>query len=93
MGTVERAVRGQLRRLGLRPNSSGQAAACVTLAVRLDCTEGAAAAAVAARELRIALGAVAAAAESAQTPGWVNRTGLDPRGDPELEDLLKEFST
>lgn len=94
-GAVQRAVRAQLRRLGLSPASSAEAAVCVALAARLDSTEGAAAAAVCARELRAVLAAVATAAaaveerkgrEVAAIVGW------DPGNDPQLRDLAAELA-
>jgi hypothetical protein len=91
-GPVQRAVRAQLRRLGLAPGSSGEAAACVALARQLDATEGAAAAANCARELRLALGAVAAAAQSRRAPGLVNTTGCDPGDDLEMALYFAELS-
>ena len=91
-GPVQRAVRAQLRRLGLAPGSSGQAAACVTLAARLDATEGAAAAANCARELRLALGEVAAAAESRRASEAAGVVGWDPGDDPELRALAAELA-
>jgi hypothetical protein len=54
--------------MGVSLSSSGAAAAAVALATRLDETTGAASAALAARELRVALAALA-------TPGGI---GMDP---------------
>jgi len=81
-----------LRRLGLRPASSGEAAACVVLAARLDATEGAAVAPNCARELRLALGAIAAAAQGRGVPGLPNTTGLDPGDDLEMALFFAELS-
>jgi hypothetical protein len=94
-GPVQRAVRAQLRRLGLSLASSGEAAACVVLAARLDSTEGAAAAALCARELRAALGALSAAAEAsraARNARTVAAVGWDPGEDPELAALAEQLA-
>jgi hypothetical protein len=61
--------------MGMDPRSLGIAASCVVLAQRLDATTGAASAALAARELRISLTALAA-------PAPVDR---------ELADLFREL--
>jgi len=96
-GPVQRAVRAQLRRQGFRPHLSAEAAACVALAARLDACEGAAAAANCARELRLALAALAqqakpdesasARARALETVGW------DPGDDAELQALALELGS
>ena len=91
-GPVQRAVRAQLRRLGLRPGSSGEAAACVVLAARLDSCEGAAAAAHCARELRLALGAVAAA-EASRADELAAVVGWSAGDDPELRALAQVLAS
>lgn len=90
-GPVERATRAQLRRLGIGTAGSATAAACVVLAQQLDSPRGAAAAAVAARELRMSLLSLSAEA-AARKPGYVNRTGLDDGQDPELAQLFEVLS-
>lgn len=91
-GQVQRAVRAQLRRLGLSVSSSGEAAACVALAARLDATEGAAAAAVCARELRLALAALTLAASARVTDSAAAVVGWDPGDDRELQALARQLA-
>ena len=64
-GTVERAVRAELRRLGSSVQSDGLAALAVSLARQIDTSRGAVAAAAAAAQLRLILADVAKTA----TPG------------------------
>ena len=65
-GTVERAVRAELRRLGSSVQSDGLAALAVSLARQIDTSRGAVAAAAAAAQLRLILADVA---KSAVRPG------------------------
>jgi len=57
-GPVERAARAELRSLGLSIRSSVAAAALVAVARKLDATTGAASAAAAGREVRLAIAAL-----------------------------------
>jgi hypothetical protein len=57
-GPVERAARAELRSLHLSVRSSVAAAALVAVARKLDATTGAASAAAAGREVRLAIGAL-----------------------------------
>jgi hypothetical protein len=57
-GPVEKAARAELRNLGLSVQSSVAAAALVAVARKLDQTTGAASAAAAGREVRLAIGAL-----------------------------------
>jgi hypothetical protein len=57
-GPVERAARAELRALHLSVQSSVAAAALVAVARKLDATTGAASAAAAGREVRLAIAAL-----------------------------------
>ena len=57
-GPVEKATRAELRALHLSVQTSAAAAAVVAVAKRLDATTGAASAAAAGRELRLAMSAL-----------------------------------
>jgi hypothetical protein len=57
-GPVEKAARAELRNLHLSVRSSVAAAALVAVAKRLDSTTGAASAAAAGREVRLAIAAL-----------------------------------
>lgn len=54
-GSVEKAVRSELRRLGCSVQSDGTAALAVALACQIDTARGAVAAAAAAAQLRLIL--------------------------------------
>ena len=54
-GSVERAVRAELRSLGVSVQKSGSAALAVSLARQIDVSRGAVAAAAAAAQLRLLL--------------------------------------
>ena len=54
-GSVERAVRSELRKLGCSVQSDGSAALAVALARQIDTARGAVAAAAAAAQLRLLL--------------------------------------
>ena len=58
-GSVEKAVRSELRRLGCSVQSDGTAALAVSLARQIDTARGAVAAAAAAAQLRLILADVA----------------------------------
>jgi hypothetical protein len=75
-GPVERAARAELRLLHLSVRSSVAAAALVAVARKLDATTGAASAAAAGREVRLAITALRG------PPGTVDR---------DLEDLFAEL--
>jgi hypothetical protein len=72
-GPVEKAARAELRALDLSCQSSAAAAALVAVARRLDETKGAASAAAAGREVRLAIEALRGPSEG---------------GDPELAGLF-----
>jgi hypothetical protein len=78
-GPVERAARAELRALHLSVQSSVAAAALIAVAKRLDATTGAASAAAAGREVRLAIAAL--------------HCGLaDPLAlDPEIEAMFDAF--
>src|SRR5262249_37844077 len=63
-GSVERATRSELRRLGASVQSEALAAACVALARQIDASKGAMGAAQAALQLRLTLAEVRAWSES-----------------------------
>jgi len=65
-GGVERAVRSELRSLGVSVQTSGSAALAVSLARQIDTSRGAVAAAAAAGQLRLILADVG---RSAELPG------------------------
>jgi len=65
-GRVERAVRAELRSLGVSVQKSGAGALAVSLACQIDVSRGAVAAAAAAAQLRLIL---ADLAKSAERPG------------------------
>jgi hypothetical protein len=61
-GSVERAVRSELRKLGCSVQSDGSAALAVSLARQIDTCRGAVAAAAAAAQLRLLLADLRSAA-------------------------------
>lgn len=63
-GSVERAVRAELRRIGCSVQSEGLAALAVSLAKQIDTSRGAVAAAAAAGQLRVILADLRADAAS-----------------------------
>ena len=65
-GSVERAVRSELRRLGSSVQSDGSAALAVALAAQIDSSRGAVAAAAAAAQLRLLLADLRTAARDAR---------------------------
>lgn len=76
-GPVEKAARAELRLLRLSVQTSAAAAALVSVAKRLDEAKGAASAAAAAREVRLAVTAL--------------HVGQDDTLSSELADLFDEF--
>ena len=72
-GSVERAVRSELRTLGCSVQSDGSAALAVALAGQIDSARGAVAAAASAAQLRLLLGDLRAAAAAARP----ERTRID----------------
>jgi hypothetical protein len=65
-GSVEKAVRSELRRLGCSVQSDGSAALAVSLARQIDTSRGAVAAAAAAAQLRLLLADLRAASADAR---------------------------
>jgi hypothetical protein len=65
-GSVERAVRSELRKLGCSVQSDGSAALAVALAAQIDGSRGAVAAAAAAAQLRLLLADLRTAAKDAR---------------------------
>jgi hypothetical protein len=78
-GPVEKATRAELRLLHLSVRTSAAAAAAVVVAKRLDATTGAASAAAAARELRLAMAALACG------------QGGELAMDPEIQAMFEAF--
>jgi hypothetical protein len=65
-GSVERAVRSELRKLGCSVQLDGSAALAVALAAQIDASRGAVAAAAAAAQLRLLLADLRVAARDAR---------------------------
>jgi hypothetical protein len=73
MGPVERATRADLRRMGVSVQTSGKAAAAVSLAFQMDAARGGVSAATAAGQLRGLLDDLAKASAAANPAG----SGID----------------